>query len=237
MGLQGDGARLLGWVARASVAAGEQTRNHQGHASPRRPCKGHTTLTPKRRTARGFPTPGKLPRKLQRRGQRVERRHPRLRGRFQEAEKKFLTIRKRTRTHAPPGDRRVNNKGAGKVELHPDRGRNRCPGRGGTRRRRARRARGGRGVRAGAPGRGGAAAAGGLRLRSEQPGGEKLRSSSVEKFSDLQLPWTISTQNPFPLVGRSGPSQGPAGPVPGSSGGCRAGLPGQGAGMEEHHRI
>lgn len=45
--------------------------------------KGHTAYTPKHPTAQGFPTPGKLPRKLQRKGQRVGRKKQ-LRGRFQE---------------------------------------------------------------------------------------------------------------------------------------------------------
>lgn len=45
--------------------------------------KGHTAYTPKHPTAQGFPTPGKLPRKLQRTGQRVGRKQQR-RGRFQE---------------------------------------------------------------------------------------------------------------------------------------------------------
>lgn len=45
--------------------------------------KGHTAYTPKHPTAQGFPTPGKLPRKLQRTGQRVGRKQQ-IRGRFQE---------------------------------------------------------------------------------------------------------------------------------------------------------
>lgn len=127
------------------------------------------------------------------------------------AEKKFLTIRKRTRTHAPPGDRRVNNKGAGKVELHPDRGRNRCPGRGGTRRRPARSAGRARGA-GGRPEKG----RGGRRLGACDSGVNSLGARNLGP-----APWKSSVTSNFlgPFPRRTLPVGGQERPLPRS---CRS---------------